>query len=71
VKVPLLKVILPSKRTYEKLRLAALTLLTLLPGAFLKIDWLVREGAVFWFISSGWLRLNLLFAFQQKPVIHD
>ena len=71
VKVPLLKDILPAKRTSGQLRLAALALLTLLPGALLQIDWLVRAGAVFWLISSGWLGLNLLFAFQQKPVIHD
>jgi hypothetical protein len=71
VKIPLLKDILPAKRTSGQLRLAALALLTLLPGALLQIDWLVRAGAVFWLISSGWLGLNLLFAFQQKPVTHD
>ena len=71
VKVPLLKDILPAKRTTAQLLTAVLALLTLLPGALLHIDWLVRAGAVFWLTSSGWLGLNLIFAFRQKPVIND
>ena len=71
VKVPLLKDILPAKRTKAQLLTAVLALLTLLPGALLHIDWLVRAGAVFWLTSSGWLALNLIFAFRQKPVIND
>ena len=71
VKVPLLKDILPAKRTKAQLLTAVLALLTLLPGALLHIDWLVRAGAVFWLTSSGWLGLNLIFAFRQKPVKND
>jgi hypothetical protein len=71
VKVSLLKDILPAKRTSGQLRLAALAQLNLLLDALLKIDWIVRAGVVFWMITSGWLRLNLLFAFQQKTVINN
>jgi len=71
VKVPLLKDILPVKRTSGQLLQAALAMLTLLPGALLQIDWLVRAGAIFWLTSSGWLFLNLIIAFRQKPVTND
>ena len=71
VKVPLLKDVLPEKRTKSQLQPSGLALLILLPGALLQIDLLVRIGEICSMASSGWLGLNLLYAIRQKPVPND
>ena len=71
VKVPLLKDVLPEKRTKSQLQPSGLALLILLPGALLQIDLLVRIGEICSIAASGCLGLNLLYAIRQKPVPND
>ena len=71
VKVPILKDVLPEKRTKSQLQPSGLALLILLPGALLQINLLVRIGEICWMAASGWLGLNLLYAIRQKPVPND
>ncbi|MBC8258809.1 MAG: hypothetical protein H8E38_07330 [SAR324 cluster bacterium] len=70
-KVPLLKDILPEKRTRGQLHFATLALFLLLPGAILQIDGLVRIAGVCWMVSSLWLGLNLMHALRLKPVLYE
>ena len=71
VNVPLLKDVLPEKRTKSQLQPSGLALLILLPGALLQIDLLVRIGEICSIVVSWWLGLNLLYAIRQKPVPND
>ena len=72
MKVPILKEVLPEKRTKSQLQPSGLALLILLPGApLLQIDLLVRIEEICWMAASGWLGLNLLYAIRQKPVPND
>ena len=71
VNVPLLKDVLPEKRTKSQLQPSGLALLILLPGALLQIDLLVRIGEIFSMAASGSLGLNLMYAIRQKPLPND
>ena len=71
VKVTLLKDVLQEKRTKSQLKPSGLALQILLPGALLQIDLLVGIGEICSMVASGWLCLNLLYAFFKKPVPND
>ena len=56
VKVPILKDVLPEKRTNSQLQTSVLALLILLPGELLQIDLLVRIGEIAqWRPPCGWV----------------